>query len=132
MITPQHLRRGANLFIMMSAAVFLCSCTPLLRDSEVKTTIGIITNKTFKSGSIYWQYPSGIRIGFWGPNAIPIAESIVFEIRVTGLPGEVRYPLNTVAARQYDVGQKVQIEYVERAIPLLWRHIYVTDMRPAE
>jgi hypothetical protein len=56
----------------------------------------------------------------------------VFEIRVEGLAGEVRYPLNTVAANQYGVGQKVQIEYVERAIPLIWGRIYVTDMRPAE
>jgi hypothetical protein len=132
MITPQHLRRGANLFIAMSAAVFLFSCTPLLRASAAKTTIGIITNKTFKPASTYWQYPSGIRSGFWGPNEIPIAEAVVFKIRVEGLPVELRYPLNTVAARQYDVGQRVQIEYVERAIPLIWRHIYVTDMKPTE
>jgi hypothetical protein len=116
----------------MSATVFLCSCSLLLQAAEAKTAICIITNKTFKSASSYWQSPSGIRRGFWGPNKIPIAESVVFEIRVEGLSGAVHYTLNTVAANQYNVGQKVQIEYVERAIPLMWRYIYVTEMRPAE
>jgi hypothetical protein len=125
-------RHCADLFITISAAVFLVSCSPVLRPAEAKTTIAIITNKTFKPASTYWQSPGGIRSGFREPNEIPIAESIVFEISAEGLPDRVRYSLNTVAAKQYDVGQKVQIEYVERVIPLMWRHIYLTDMRPAE
>jgi hypothetical protein len=125
-------RYRANLFITVSAAVFLVSCSPLLRPAEAKTTMGIITSKTFRPASTYCQYPSGIRRGFWAPSEIPIAESIVFEIKAEGLPDGVRYPLNTVAAQQYKIGHKVQIEYVERAIPLMWRHIYVTDMSPAD
>ena len=39
---------------------------------------------------------------------------------------------NTIAAKEFDVGQRVQIEYVKRAIIPLRSRIYVKEMRRAE
>ena len=87
--------------------------------------------KTFKPASTYWQYPIGIRDGFWTPAQIPIAECYVFAVHVEGQPVEAFYSLNTTAAKAFEVGQRVEIVYEERGIPPIWQRVYVMDMRPA-
>jgi hypothetical protein len=37
-----------------------------------------------------------------------------------------------MAAREFEVGQRVVIGYVERGIPFVWKRIYVADMKRAE
>jgi len=117
-----------HLLITTSAVTLLLGYSPTLRAAETKTASGIITNKIFKPATIYKQYPSGNRGGASAPSEIPIAESVVFEIKVEGL-GTVRYSTNTIAAKEFDVGQNVQIEYVRRAIIPLRTRIYVKEMR---
>ena len=41
---------------------------------------------------------------------------------------DVGYALNTIAAQEYEVGQKVNIQYQERGLPLLWKRVYVAQM----
>ena len=89
---------------------------------------GVITQKTFKPASTYWQYPGGQRTNFWTPTAIPIAACYVFAIRVDGQPAQAFYALNTTAAKAFEVGQRVKISYETRGLPPLWERVYVMDM----
>jgi len=122
---------GPAAVLVFGTSVFapLINCTSLLA-AENKTAVGIITSKTARPAGVYEQYPSGKRGGFSGPSEIPIAESIVFEIKVDGL-GTVRYSTNAVAAKQFDIGQRVQITYVKRAIVPWRKRIYVLEMQAA-
>lgn len=116
-------RLGAVLCFVACAA-----CAPA-RSFEIRTANGVITGKTFKPASLYRQYPSRSRPGSGEPSEIPIAEAFVFEIAVEGLSETVRYPLNTIAARKFSIGQKVEIDYVKRAIMSLRKRIFVREMR---
>jgi hypothetical protein len=99
-----------------------------LRPVERRTARGVITHKIFKAAGQYVQYPVGMRDSFYSPSTIPIAESYVFMIHVEGLSREVGYSLNSIAGREYEVGQKVNLEYQERSIPLVWKRVYATQM----
>jgi hypothetical protein len=99
-----------------------------LRPTATKFVAGVILSKRFKPAGEYWQQPAGQRSGFYAPTRIPIAECYVFEIQVERWPAAAHTSLNTVAAREFDVGHRVNIEYQERGIPLLWKRIYVLNM----
>jgi hypothetical protein len=103
-----------------------------LRPVPVQTAVGIIRSKSFKPAGEYWQQPVGNRDGFWTATRIPIAECYIFGIQVDGRAGEARASLNIVTAQAFNVGQRVQIEYVERGLPLIWKRVYVTEMRRAD
>jgi hypothetical protein len=111
------------------AVVALMVWWVFLRQVERKTAAGVIAQKTFKPAGSYWQYPTGNRTNFWTPTRIPIAESYVFAIRLEGHAAEAWFALNTTAAARFEVGQRVQIEYEERALPPVWRRVYVLDMK---
>jgi len=124
-------RAAAKFFVATSSVTLLFTCPPVLRAADTKTAPGVITNKTVKPASVYNQYPTGRREGLSQPAEIPIADSVVFEIKVARL-GTVRYSANAIAAKEFDIGQKVEIEYVKRAIVPLRPRIYVTAMRHAK
>jgi hypothetical protein len=123
---------------------------PDLRDVLVASTIGlaamvcadsakaaqsreaVITSRTFKSGETYTQIPIGTDRGFRSPTNIPIAESYTFELKLDGVAEPVRASFNSVKSRQFEVGQRVRVEYTYRGIPPFWRRIVVTDMQPVE
>jgi hypothetical protein len=113
------------------AAVAVLLWWVFLRPVVRHTALGVITAKTFRPDGTHWQYHPGSDRGFRTPTRIPIAAAYVFRIHVEGLPADVRYALNTVAAERYDVGQQVAIEYEERGLAGLWRRVSVTDMKPA-
>jgi hypothetical protein len=91
---------------------------------------GVITQKTFKPASTYWQQPTGNRTNFWTPVGIPIAECYVFSIRLDDRPVEAIFSLNTTAAESFETGQRVSIDFEERGIPLVWKRVYVVEMKP--
>ncbi len=100
-----------------------------LRPVERKTAHGVITHKILKPAGQYIQYPVGMRDSFYSPDIIPVSECYVFAIHVDQPALDVGYALNSIAARDFEVGQKVNLEYQERSIPLLWKRIYVTQMK---
>jgi hypothetical protein len=114
----------AAICALVAAAMWLA----FLRPVEQKTAQGLITHKIFKPAGQYIQYPVGMRENFYTPSTIPIAECYVFVIHVDGLESDVGYALNTVAAQDFEVGQKVSIQYQERSLPLVWKRVYVTQM----
>jgi hypothetical protein len=99
-----------------------------LRPVERKTAQGVITHKILKPAGQYVQYPAGMRTAFFAPSRIPIAECYVFTIQVDDLAADVAVALNTLAAEEYEVGQRVKIQYQERSLPGIWRRVYVTQM----
>jgi hypothetical protein len=116
---------------ILFGTVALLTWAVLLRPVPRRSVVGTITGKTFKAAGTYAQYPAGAGRGFRAASEIPIAEAYVFEIKVDGMAEPVRYALNAVASKEFEVGQRVQIEYQERSFPVLWRRVYVVDMRPA-
>lgn len=115
-------------FAALCALFALAMWLVFLRPVERRTAQGVITHKIFKPAGHYVQYPVGMRDSFYSPSTIPIAECYVFAIHVDGLPLDVGVSLNTIAAREFEVGQSVNIQYQERSIPLLWKRVYVTQM----
>jgi hypothetical protein len=103
-----------------------------LRPVPVQTVVGIIRSKSFKPAGEYWQQPAGNRDSFWTATRIPIAECYIFGIQVDGQVDEARASLNTIESQAFNVGQRVQIEYVERGLPLVWKRVYVTRMKLAD
>jgi hypothetical protein len=119
-------------FLPKSTVIAFLALTVLSAAPPTRTAEGVILSKTFRPASIYRQYTAGPRNRFWQPTDIPIAEFYVFEIKVAGISDLLRYPLNTVAAKEFKIGQRVQIHYVMRTIVPLHRRIYVRHMEPAE
>ncbi|RLA42042.1 MAG: hypothetical protein DRR42_23995 [Gammaproteobacteria bacterium] len=66
--------------------------------------------------------------GFRTPTEIAIAEAIVFEIEIDGIDELVRYSENTLAAKEFAVGQKIRVTYIERGLGNLWRKIYISEI----
>jgi hypothetical protein len=110
------------------ALVALGTWFVLLRPVPEQTTTGVITRKTFKPASTYWQYPVGAERGFRTANPIPVAECFVFEIQVAEWPGPAFFALNKGASEEFDVGQTVRVRYQERSLPLVWSRTYVLEM----
>ena len=69
-----------------------------------------------------------MRSAFFAPAHIPIAECYVFTVQVDALAADVAVALNTVAAEEFNAGQRVNIEYQERSLPGIWRRVYVLRM----
>jgi hypothetical protein len=124
-LSPSLLLAFAGFRLVFSLSIWWV----FLRPVPQKTAVGVITEKTYKPAGTYWQQPTGVGRSFWTPTRIPIAECFVFTVRLDGLPVEARVALNTVAARDFEIGQTVSIEYVERGLPLIWKRVYVRDMK---
>jgi len=108
--------------------VALLAFAVFLRPVETKTSTGAITGKLFQPGTTYTQsHASGDR-GFQSSTSIPIAESYLFYIRIDGIAAPGRISLNTIASKNFQVGQRVRVEYEERGIPLIWKRLYVNAM----
>jgi hypothetical protein len=101
-----------------------------LRPVPIRTALGKITGKAYKPAGTYWQYPAGLDRGFRTGTPIPISEAYVFEIVLAGYGGPAFFSLNPVAARNFDIGQTVQLTFRERAIPFVGKRIYVMNMEP--
>ena len=114
----------AALCALFAAAVWLA----FLRPVERRTAHGVITHKIFKPAGQYIQYPVGMRDSFSSPSTMPIAECYVFAIHLDQHNLDLGYALNSMAARDFEVGEKVTLEYQERSLPLFWKRISVTQM----
>lgn len=115
----------AALFAIASWAIWIV----FLRPVPAQLANGRITNKTLKPAGTYWQYPPGMNRGFRLATPIPVEEADVFEIALDGFDGPIFFSLNTVAGREFAVGQNVSVSYQERVIPFLTRRVYVMDMK---
>jgi hypothetical protein len=115
----------ALVFTLIAALIWFA----FLRPAPVQTAFGVIRSKSYKPAGHYWQEAVGSRDGFRTPTRISIAECYIFGILVDGRPGEARIACNIVEARTFNVGQKVQVKYVERGLPPIWKRIFVTDMK---
>jgi hypothetical protein len=116
---------AAITFALIALAGFLVLAQPTTR----KTATGVITSKTFKPDSTHTQTHGGRRRS---STQIPIAEAYSFEIKVDEMDEPARISLNTLASKNFEIGQQVRIEYDWRRIPFIFRRVTVVDMKPAE
>jgi hypothetical protein len=99
-----------------------------IRRTPEQTALGTIASKGYVQGGTYTQVPIGANRGFNTPNRIAIAESNAFEVQLDGVPELVRASFNTVKSRQFEVGQRVRVQYIRRGLPPLWQRIMIVDM----
>jgi hypothetical protein len=119
-------------FAGICAVLALMMWVVFLRPAVNRTAQGKITEKIFKPVDQYVQYPTRTSASsFYAPSVISIAECYVFGIQIDGSSDSVGYSLNTLAASEFDVDQKVRIEYHERGFPGIWHRLYVTKMSRA-
>jgi hypothetical protein len=95
-----------------------------------RVALATILTKGYVAASTYTQQPIGADRGFRTPTSIPIAESYAFELELDGVSDPVRASFNAVKSRQFDVGQRVRVQYARRGIPPFWQRITVVDMMP--
>lgn len=125
---------SSKILLIISALFGILSITiwfVFLRPVPVYTSEGEIVSKEYKPESTYYQYPVGHPRGFRTPNAIPIAESYGFEIRLSGSNEHVRTALNVVAGGEFKVGDRVSVDYVRRGF-LWWDRVYVLGMNKVQ
>jgi hypothetical protein len=118
-----------------AAALALVACVmwfAFIRRGAEETALATILTKGHLAGSTYVQQPIGANRGFNVPTSIEIVEANAFDLKVDGLDDVVRASFNTVKSRQFDVGQRVRVQYVRRGIPPLWSKLTVVEMMPAD
>jgi hypothetical protein len=97
-----------------------------------ESALATIRSKTFREAGTYTQQQVGAQRGFRTPTSIPIAESYVFELRLEGEADPVLASFNTVKSRQFEVNQRVRVDFVRRGFPPFWQRVAVVDMFPVE
>lgn len=121
------------LWLITVAALALAAVLfAMVRPGQRRSAMGLIVSKTFKNAGTYMQSPSGVDRGFRSATPIEIAESYVLEVRVEGESQLVRGSLNTIAARSFETGQHVRIEYETRGLPFFGRRLLFTDIQRAD
>jgi hypothetical protein len=103
-----------------------------IRRGPEQTALATILTKGHLAGSTYVQQPIGANRGFNTPNTIQIAEANAFDLKVDGVDQAVRASFNTVKSRQFDVGQRVRVQFVRRGLPPLWSRLTVVEMMPVD
>ena len=120
---------------LVTAAVLAIAAAALwlgfVRRGPEQTALGTIASKGHVAGGTYTQIPVGANRGFNAPTGIAIAEANAFELRLDGVPELVRASFNTVKSRQFEVGQRVRVQFVRRGLGPIGRRIMVVDMTPA-
>jgi hypothetical protein len=104
----------------------------LVRRVPQESALATIRSKTFREAGTYTQQQVGAQRGFRTPTSIPIAESYVFELRLEGEADPVLASFNTVKSRQFEVNQRVRVDFVRRGFPPFWQRVAVVDMFPVE
>ncbi len=91
---------------------------------------GIITSKTFQPAHTIKRFQGGARREVWTEEEIRVPDSYVFQLSLDGLPTTVQYSLDALAAKEYEAGQKVRVQYEERGFPLMSKRVhYQNDPR---
>jgi hypothetical protein len=103
-----------------------------IRRAPEQSASATVMSKTFQAASTYTQQQVGADRGFRTPTNIPIAESYTFELELDGVADPVHASFNTVKSRQFEVGQRVHVQFVRRGIPPFWQRVTVVDMTPAD
>lgn len=118
----------AFVFAFLSLAIWFV----MLRPTPTMTATGTVQRKTHKPEGEYWQYQAGDRPGFRVPTKITIAEAYVLQIESPDIAEPVYAVVNVIEAREYEVGDKVQLKYIQRSLPPVWSKKYVTEIEKAK
>ena len=102
-----------------------------LRQVPEKTVRGrIVEKQPFEARTIV-NHHTGEGSLYWNPRINTIPEGILFGVEVTGSPKRFLYGLNSSAAKEFEMGQEVDLTYQERGVPPFWTILAVKTMIPA-
>ena len=113
--------------VLLALVSLLIGCV-FLKTSPARTGTGVIRAKTGYGGGTYSQQQVGAQRGFRTASQIPIAPSYTFEVELEGVPDRATCSLNTDAAKEFEVGQKVKVEYIVRGMKPIWSRVFITRM----
>ncbi|HEY0779267.1 MAG TPA: hypothetical protein VGD56_14975 [Gemmatirosa sp.] len=118
----------ATLAVLVTASTLWTACA---RSGPPRTASGVIVDKQHRDASTYTRPATVGAGGASGAHTeVPIAESYAFVVCLDGSGDTVRTSLNEVMSRQFSVGQRVQLQLVERGLGPLGHKVYVRDMTP--
>ena len=100
-----------------------------VRQVPARTANAVIQSKEFLDAHTVTRYPSGIFRQSWTPNQIRIGAAFVFGMDLEGA-GKAFFALDTLAGKDYEVGQSVPVRYEVRGIPPVWKKIRVLGIGP--
>jgi hypothetical protein len=89
---------------------------------------GIITNKTFQPAHTIKRFQGGARREIWTQEDLRIPDGYLFRLKVDGLSAPLEYWLDALAAKEYQVAQKVAVRYETRGYPLMPTRIRIVKM----
>jgi len=93
---------------------------------------GVITGKTFVPAHTIKRLQAGANRQVWTEEQFRVPDSYLFQLSVEDVPTVVQYSLDALSAKQFEVGQKVTVQYEVRGFPLMSKRIRVTGMTRAE
>ncbi|MFL6449152.1 MAG: hypothetical protein ACJ746_15915 [Bryobacteraceae bacterium] len=121
------LRNALLLTAVTLAVVSVLIWWVLVRPISPQSAIGTIVGKTYHAPGEYTRLRTGPRREVWSREKINLPEGYVFDIDL-GNAKLVHYGLSDGAAAEFNIGQKVRIEYEERKLPYVWKRAYVRKM----
>lgn len=75
------------------------------------------------------SHPNGQ--AYWNSRTLHIPGGFRFGIEVPGSAKLFAYGLDSLAAREFTIGQEVEVRYEERGLPPFWKKMQVKSMAPA-
>ena len=116
----------ACIFALASALIWFAFLRPVL----VQKTTAVIEAKTYKPAGTYWQQQVGTNRGFRTAIPISTAESYVLKLHSEELGISGFFSISPSDSGQYQVGQRVVMEYQLHGLPLIGYKTTVLDLQP--
>jgi hypothetical protein len=94
---------------------------------EIRAT-GVVEAKVHKPAGEYQRTPVELSRGFRAPTRVPTAEAWIFQVRLDESGELAAVAQNVIAAREFEVGDRVDIAFQRRGFPPLWERVTVIRM----
>jgi hypothetical protein len=120
-----------KIYLGFAAACVVCSLIiwyALFRSTPTQTETGTVTAMVYQASSTYTQSNSNIDPSYYRQYNIPIADFYALTILLAD--GQtVTAAVNTVDAKNYNVGQSVQVQFTMKGF-LGWKKVLVISVSP--
>ncbi|MDH5692828.1 MAG: hypothetical protein OEZ47_06970 [Gammaproteobacteria bacterium] len=101
-----------------------------LRPVPMMKTQAEVVAKTHKPAGTHWQQQVGLNRGFRTATPISMDESYVLELYSKELDATGFYSVNKFDQKDYEIGQKVTMEYKKHGMPVFGYKTTVYEVHP--
>ncbi len=126
-LTPYIALPLAAVFLIAAALIWYV----LVRPVPEKTATGVIIGKQFQPAeNVERSVPRTTRGLDRYPQVIKynLPDRYLLDIRIDQVNTVVQFAYPALPNQNYEIGQHVNVTYLERGIPHLWKRIYVKDI----